>query len=350
MTTDKFNQLINQSIDSVDRDLDMKEKIMANLEGKSHKRSKKTLRRTLLIAALFTLLSTTVFAGVLLVTGVIFTDLDLKGDNDEVVASLRVYNEYEMGKEFKDERDPAFDAFHDDLNKSRPHLRDYGIIDTRGDYPRLRLYSQRGKTFSSYHALESYLSHYLLPDRFGDYIFESAHESRENLRYSKEEIQEFADQNPGQDFVVVDLKLGGPERISYHYLHTETGDRLYVFLNFGLNNDKLSYVSKEPGDYEVIKINDLDVVLGHQVNGGSTKQGGEWIEIINKNNYFTTSYIPEKDLKVNVRFHVDYSKKKQVIDGEEVYVATYPENMRDIIITYTEMVHNFIIHSMDTLE
>lgn len=347
MKTEEFNNLINQSVESLDDQIDYKTDIMTRIKDENIKPIRLFIKKYLIIAAIIILSSTTVYAGVRT-----FQLIELKNEENEVIGTVEVIETDENHHlDIHVSREEMI-RFGDNLHQSGQWRgKSFIVIDSMSEYPYNVDLSYKSKYITDYSELSDLDVSVLLPMTFDDYTFESAAVSYSAEFPEEEEIQLLVSDHEGERFIVSELEAGQINWISYSY-NNQQGDTwmaikdsvsMSVSINIGDTSNEFTVYTSTLENYEVVQISDIDVFLIESDYLGVMYEEDRTIKIVGENHYETTWYEPKREFKVNVEpnsfvFDKEVEREKE-IDGEMVIVETYPENTKEVVIEFTELIH-----------
>ena len=340
MTNEKFNNIVNESIEQLEVQQDYSTNIMTRIKENNIKPIRFFVKRYLIIAAILVAFSTTVYAGV-----VTYQLIELKNDEDEVIATVEVIDTNEnVHLDTHVSMEELFrygDSLHSD---PKWEGKSFVVIDTLATYPMNMDLRPKSEHLFDYDEVSNEEVLKLLPRTIGRFSFNGLSYGYGAEFPDKELVEQLIKDNADERFIVSEIESQSIEWLSYNYMNEEDDLMMSVWLSLDETEKEFSVTTGTLEDYEVVRLSDIEVFLIEPNYKGVTYEEERTIKTIGENYFEALWFEVDKDLKVKIdpRVMLSFDKNEQVVDGETVYLEVYPDNTRELVLEFSEMVHEII--------
>jgi|GEM_PF-3570241 len=337
MKTETFNNLINESIEAVEKEVDYTSDVMKQIKNRKHDKAKRVFKKALMTAAILISCTTIVYAGV-----ITLQKIELKNSEDEVVGTVEIVETDENHHlDSHISREELF-RYGDKLHGSHEwENKSFIVIDTTIGYPMGMDLRPNSNHFFEYSEIEIDGDILILPEQLGGYQFSSI-SIHYDIEYPDEEtVNAMIEENDEDRFIVNEIETGDIRGMSYHYNSIEGDLSMAIQLEIEDEPNFFRMFTSMFESYEVITVSDIDVFLTESNYMGVSYRSNKTVRLKGINHFETSWFESDHNMSVNVDPDLKSWNKgiEEEIDGEYIETTTYPENTKEQVINFTELLH-----------
>lgn len=339
MKTETFNNLIIESIEAAEKNVEYTSEIMKQVREIKHNKAKFVLRKVWMIAALMILCTTIVYAGV-----VTLQRIELKNSEDEVVSTVEIVETDENPHlDSHISREELF-RYGDSLHGSKEwDGKSFVIIDTTIGYPMgvdIRPVSEYFREYDE-NLIDSNII--LLPEILGDYQFDSVSIHHDVEMPDEEFFEAMMAENSEERFIVKEIETGDIRSISYAYVSLTGNLQMSIHLDVEEKEKFVTMFTSTVENYEVIRVDDIDVFLTESNYMGVSYRTNKTVRLKGINHFKTSWFESDHNISININPDLKFWKRgvEEEIDGEFIETTTYPEDTKEQVIEFSGLLHEF---------